>query len=151
MTIAKTDAGHRVLQDRRSGLSPRQRTALILIDGHRTLEEVLAATSAGGITRADIAQLQQQGLVAELAPGAQPAASVSVKPAAATATTRDRYLRAYRLATEMTAELGRKDSSLALAVEAAGSLEELQALAPQIRAVVPASRFARLQAALRDA
>jgi hypothetical protein len=149
MTMAKTAEGHRILQDRSGGLAPRQRAALILIDGHRTLEEVLAATAAGGVTRADIAQLVESGLVAELAPGARPAASAAVRPAGASVTTRDRYLRAYGIATEITAGFGRRDSSLRLAVEAASSLEELQALAPQIRAALPPSKFAPLEAALQ--
>jgi hypothetical protein len=46
MTMAKTDEGLRSLKDRRSGLSPRQRAALILIDGQRSVEEVLSV--AGG-------------------------------------------------------------------------------------------------------
>jgi hypothetical protein len=150
MTMAKTDAGLKMLQDRRSGLAPRQRAALILIDGHRTLEEVLAATAAGGLTRADIAQLVDQGLVAELAPGAVPGISPALKPAAATATARDRYRRAYSIATEITAALARKDSSLALAVEAASTMAELRSLAERVRAVVPPSQFARLEAALRE-
>jgi hypothetical protein len=148
--MGKTDAGLKMLRDRRNGLSPRQRAALILIDGHRTLEAVLAATAAGGITRADIAQLVDQGLVAELAPGELSGSAPSLKPAAASATARDRYLRAYSIATEITAGLARKDSSLALAVEAAATLGELQALAGRVRAVVPPSQFARLKAVLRD-
>ena len=54
MNLAKTDAGMLVLKDRQGGLTHRQRAALILRDGQRTIEEVLAATSPGGVTRADI-------------------------------------------------------------------------------------------------
>jgi hypothetical protein len=144
MNLAKTDAGMLVLKDRHAGLTPRQRAALILFDGRRTLEEVLAATAAGGVTRADIDRLVAMGLVAErgtfvasvpapLAPGAPP------EP-----TDRERYLQAYPLATELTAQLGPAGERLHLAVEAAGNLAELQALAPDIRAATGSSRYARL-------
>jgi hypothetical protein len=138
MTLAKTDAGLRILKDRQGGLTPRQRAALILFDGQRSLEEVLAATSPGGVTRADIEMLLDRGLVAEQGLESQPFAD-SIPPE------RDRYLQAYRAATELVAELGPKWSSLSLAVDAAGSIDELQALAPRILAAVGPSKFARLE------
>jgi hypothetical protein len=144
MTLAKTDAGLRMLKDRQSGLPPRQRAALILCDGQRSLEEVLAATSPGGITRADIERLVALGLVADLSPEAQP-----FSDSGPGGLDRDRYLQAYGIATQLTAELGSKWGSLNLAVEAAGNLEELEALAASIRAAVGPLKFARLDAALR--
>lgn len=144
MTIAKTAAGHQVLKDRSASLSARQRRALILIDGQRTLEDVLAATAPGGVTRADIETLLALGLVSD-----EPGDSYPVPLAtAAPAPDRERYMQAYALATQLTAALGRKGSQLNLAVEAAGSLEELQALAPRIREAVGAERFASLQGLL---
>ena len=136
MTLAKTDAGLRMLKERQSGLSPRQRAALILLDGQRSLEDVLAATS-GGVTRDDIQRLVDLGLVAEQGPEAQPFADSM--PAE-----RDRYLQAYRLATELVAELGPRWSSLHLAVEAAGSLDELAQLAPRMQVALGPVQFARL-------
>ncbi|RYF14561.1 MAG: hypothetical protein EOO30_17725 [Comamonadaceae bacterium] len=144
MTISKTAAGHQVLKDRSAGLSPRQRAALILIDGQRTLEEVLAATSPGGVTRADIETLLALGLVAD-EPGDSYPMPLAPRAAAVATPERERYMHAYALATQLTAALGRKGSELNLAVEAAGSLEELQALAPRIRQAVGPERFASLQ------
>lgn len=147
MTITKTAAGHQVLKDRSAGLSPRQRAALILIDGQRTLEEVLAATAPGGVTRADIETLLALGLVADEPGDSYP---VPLAPGARAATPqRDRYMQAYALATQLTAALGRKGSELNLAVEAAGSLEELRALAPRIRQAVGAERYVPLQQLLQ--
>ena len=136
MTLTKTDAGLRMLKDRQGGLSPRQRAALILLDGQRTLQDVLAATS-GGVTREDIERLLELGLVAEQGPEPPPFAD-SIPPE------RERYLQAYRLATELVAELGPRWSSLHLAVGAAGSLDELQALAPRMAAALGPVQFARL-------
>lgn len=147
MTISKTAAGLRVLKDRSAGLSRRQRAALIMIDGQRTVEEVLAATSAGGITRSDIELLLAMGLVAD-EPGDSypvPFSGESLPPTAQ----RDRYMRAYALATQLTAALGRKGTHLNLAVEAAASLQELQALAPRIRDAVGEERFALLRRLLQ--
>lgn len=145
MTISKTAAGHQVLKDRSAGLSPRQRAALILIDGLRTLEDVLAATSPGGVTRADIETLLAMGLVADEPGDSYPVPLAGDAPSAG----RERYVRAYGLATQLTAALGRKGSHLNLAVEAAGSLEELQALVPRIREAVGEERFAPLDQVLR--
>lgn len=147
MTISKTAAGLQVLKDRSAGLSPRQRAALIMIDGQRTLEEVLAATSAGGVTRSDIELLLAMGLVAD-----EPGDSYPVPlsgDAQAPAPQRDRYMQAYALATQLTAALGRKGSHLNLAVEAAASLQELRALAPRIREAVGEERFAPLDRLLQ--
>jgi hypothetical protein len=150
MTMAKTDAGLRVLKDRHGGLSPRQRAALILFDGQRSLQEVLAATAAGGVTLADIQRLVDMGLLAErVLPDSDfqsPFPSGfhdSIPPE------RARYVQAYHLAVELTAELGPRWSSLNLAVEAAGSIDELVALAPRIEAAVGPAKFARLEPLLR--
>lgn len=162
MTLAKTAAGHQVLKDRSTGLSPRQRTALILLDGKRSLDEVLAATAQGGVTLADIHRLVEMGLVAEdgadsLLPAidSSPAPLYSepmplTAPAATTASQAEyeRYLRAYKVAIQLTAELGPRAAGLHLAVEAAGNLEELVALAPRVRAAVLPLKFARFEAAL---
>lgn len=143
MTWAKTDAGLRCLKDRQSGLSPRQRAALILFDGQRSLEDVLAATAGSGVTRADIEHLVDLGLVADLPP-VQPFSDSG--PGGAD---RDRYLQAYAAATALTAELGGKWGNLNLAVEAANNLEDLQALAARIRAAVGPLKFAKLEALLK--
>jgi hypothetical protein len=142
MTLAKTDAGLRMLKDRASGLSPRQRAALILFDGQRSLEQVLAATS-GGVSREDIEHLLELGLVADQPP-AQP-----FSDSGPGGLERDRYLQAYAIATALTAELGGKWGNLDLAVEAANNLEELEALAPRIRSAVGPVQFAKLEALLR--
>ena len=155
MTMSKTTAGHQVLKERSAGLSPRQRAALILFDGKRTVQDVLAVTSPTGVTPADIDRLVQMGLVAEqgaaarppeFGPDSQPASlSVSVAPVPSA---NDRYLRAYEVGIELTAELGPRASHLLLAVEAAENLEELLELSPRLRAALLPLKFARFEAAL---
>ena len=149
MKMAKTDEGHRSLKDRRSGLSPRQRAALILIDGQRSVEDVLEVASAAGITRADIERLVDLGLVAEPLRPLRPATAPEPAFTDSTSACWDQYVRAYGIATELAAQLGRRDIPLTLAIEAAGTIAELDALAPQLRQAVGPVRFARLEAALR--
>ena len=153
MTMSKTTAGHQVLKERSADLSPRQRAALILFDGKRTVQDVLAVTS--GVTPADIDRLVQMGLVAEqgaavappeLGPDSEPATlSISVVPAPGA---NERYLWAYKTAIQLIAELGPRASHLMLAVEAAENLDELVALAPRLRAALLPLKFARFEAAL---
>jgi hypothetical protein len=62
MIPVKTPAGQQVLKDRSVPLTLRQRAALIVIDGRRTLTELLQGS---GVTAEDLQHLFQLGLVAE--------------------------------------------------------------------------------------
>jgi hypothetical protein len=146
MRIAKTDAGQQVMKDRSVPLTPRQRSAFILIDGKKTLEQVLQATAAAGVTRADIDKLLELALIAEVGSGqatADPAQPDRARDAAAATepTPQERYARAYPIAIQLTSALGLRGFRLNLAVEAAGSYEQLLEVAPRIREAVGAERY----------
>jgi hypothetical protein len=79
MILVKTEAGQRVLKDRSVPLTPRQRSAFILCDGKRTMEEVLQA--AMGVTREDIERLIELDLLGPVGGGKLPVA----RPVAAAA------------------------------------------------------------------
>ena len=81
MILVKTEAGQRVLKDRSVPLTPRQRSAFILCDGKRTMEEVLQA--AMGVTREDIERLIELDLLGPLGGGKLPAARPATAAAAA--------------------------------------------------------------------
>ena len=147
MIPAKTASGQQVLKDRSVTLTPRQRAAFILIDGKRSVDDVLIATSAAGVTRADIELLFQLGVVA--AGGTQPVTPSANDETPRHATPQERYKAAYPVATRLTAGMGLRGVRLNLAVEAAGSFEDLRALAPRILDAVGAEKFAELDAALR--
>ncbi|AVO51160.1 hypothetical protein C6568_14590 [Melaminivora suipulveris] len=164
MIFAKTQAGQQALKERHgagAGLAPRQRTALILFDGKRTLQEVLAATSAMGVTGDDVQTMVEQGLLAPGA-GAGPnaaAASAGIHvPDASTAapvegsgrTPVERYQSAYPIAIELTAGMGLRGFRLNLAVEGTTGYEELARLAPRIQQAVGDAKYARLASALFD-
>lgn len=160
MVYAKTSMGQQVIKDRSVPLSPRQRSALIMIDGKRKLDEVLAATAAMGVTREDIEQMASLGLIEATAapapaPGAHAGAGAGAGAAAGTApapksnrTDQERYAEAYPIAVKLTGGLGLRGFRLNLAVEAAGNYTELVALAPKIRDAVGPGPYAPLAAAL---
>ncbi len=178
MSIAKTERGLKVMKDRSVPLTPRQRSVFILVDGRRTLEDLLAASAALGATREDIEKLFELGLVARAAapasaapgpaPVPSPAAAPVVAPAAPVApatagqtdqiaqpagdgdarTPAQRYQEAYLVASQLTASLGLRGFRLNLAVEAARSYEDLLALAPRIRDAVGPEKYAALGRAL---
>ncbi|MBT2335094.1 hypothetical protein J7E49_14400 [Variovorax paradoxus] len=169
MILVKTEAGQQVLKDRSVPLSPRQRTAFILFDGKRSVDEVLAA--GAGIAREEIDQMVELGLLGPAAgskavvappkapesPPPPPVASkapVAAKPAEAAPLSgrskQQRYKDAYPIATQLTGALGLMGFRLNLQVEGTASYEDLVALAPKIRAAVGAEKAAALDRALND-
>jgi len=145
MILVKTQAGQQALKDRHGALAPRQRPAFILFDGKRSLEQVLAATQAMGITMDDVQAMIDLGLLERQAgaPQAHPA-----QPQVSSRSPVERYQAAYLIATELTASLGLRGFRLNLAVEAATGYEQLVALAPKIREAVGDAKYERLNQAL---
>jgi len=152
MLVAKTDLGLRVIQDKSIPLTPRQRAALILVDGKRSLAELQAAMTAAGIAQSELDRLFELDLVHDAKPEATAAQRAAEEAAQRHKKrgARERYAEAYPIATKLTASLGLRGFRLNLAVEAAGSYEDLLALAPKIREAVGDERFARLDDALND-
>ena len=168
MIYRKTELGHSALRDRSLVLSPRQRSAFIMFDGKRSLDDVLKATSGLGVTSDDINHLVSLGLlVSGTATNASPAVSAPAsvapsEPVAAqsksvlsqtpdgkpTLSAQEHYSKAYPIATRLTANLGLRGFRLNLAVEAAGDLDKLKELAPKIREAVGPEKFLELENAL---
>lgn len=156
MIVMKTEAGHRVMKDRSVALTPRQRSAFILVDGKRTLDQVLAATAAMGVTAEDVQQLLTLGLVTDASP--QTTAAAAEATAAADAAVKlhkerspqERYSEAYPIATRLTAALGLRGFRLNLAVEAATDYATLLEVAPRIKEAVGPAKYAELDDALND-
>jgi hypothetical protein len=168
----KTELGQRAFKERLPALSTRLRAAFILIDGKRTAQDVVRATAGLGISEADIAQLEALGFIApapdtgtEPAPlaaqGATPRATESTHAAPAPAQTpavkaahaaqtlpQELYMRAYPIATQLTASLGLRGFRLNLAVESAGGYQQLVELVPRIRDAVGAIKCRPLEDAL---
>jgi len=165
MQLAKTPMGHQVMKDRSVTLTPRQRAAFILVDGKRTVDQLLAVAGQTGVCRADLDKLLELGLVADTRPAPASAAqgvtgdaetngagmAEGTQPARDPAPTRspqEKYAQAYPIATRLTAGLGLRGVMLNIAVEGAGSHAALLAVAPRILAAVGPEKFAPLDKAL---
>jgi hypothetical protein len=155
MHLVKTEIGQKVFKDRSVQLSPRQRSAFIIFDGKRTVDEVLAATSGLGLSRTDVDQMVELGLLAPLVQAVEPVAivaDVAAKPLGGMVElgeAQSRYALAYPLATQLTAGMGLRGFRLNLAVEAVGSYSQLVALFPKIREAVGVEKSMELERALR--
>jgi hypothetical protein len=152
MIIAKTAEGQRVLKDRSVPLTPRQRSVFILVDGKKSVTELLAATAAGGVTQGDVDKLMELGLVAELSKAGMMALEARTKLEAkrSSRSLEQRYEEAYPIATMLTSTLGLKGYRLNVAVQSAANYMDLLALAPKIREAVGDERFAMLDRLLND-
>lgn len=174
MIYKKTEIGQTALQNRALALTPRQRSAFILFDGKRAVEEVLKMMSGLGVTADDVGHLLSLGLLAptadisSVAPAVFPvdtalSTQTQIAPAAAqqtsaalsqqadgkpTLSAQAHYSKAYPVATRLTAGLGLRGFRLNLAVEAAGDLDQLKQLAPKIREAVGPEKYLELENAL---
>ena len=174
MIFTKTELGQSALQNRSLALTPRQRSAFIMFDGKRTVDDVMKVTAGLGVTPDDLTRLVALGLLEPHAstPAPEPVLVASAAAAAAaaavhaaipvqqsavlasngygqpTATAQARYSKAYPIATRLTAGLGLRGFRLNLAVEAAGDLDKLKDLAPKIREAVGSEKFLELENAL---
>jgi len=148
MIYTKTELGQSALQDRSIPMTPRQRSAFIMFDGKRSMEEVVKATQGLGVTAEDISHLLSLGLLAPAA--VQPVAAESTHNAdgSPTLSAQEHYSRAYPIATRLTAGLGLRGFRLNLAVEAATDIDKLKELAPKIKEAVGPEKFKELENAL---
>ncbi len=154
MIYTKTELGQTAFQSRSVALTPRQRSAFIMFDGKRSTEEVLNATAGLNVTAEDVTHMVALGLlVATATPAAVPQQVLAPAPIADAPSTQSeqaQYLKAYPIATRLTANLGLRGFRFNLAVEAAGNLAQLKELAPKIKDAVGPEKFKELQSALYD-
>lgn len=143
--LIKTEAGQQAFKARSAQLAGKLRSAFLLFDGLRTVDEVLQATQGLGLGVADIDTLVQAGLLAE-APDSSPAAAPAASPSARSA--QERYRDAYPVAVALTGKLGLSGFRLNLSVEAATSFDQLAAVAPKIRDAVGHQAYVPLEQAL---
>lgn len=148
--LQKTPTGVRVIKDRSVNLTHCQRLALIVLDGRRTVAEILALTEDCGTTIKDFEHLVDLGVVegqtgvAEK-PEIQPGIGAQV---VGVDDLRHRYEVAYPLAVSLASSLGLGGVGLILAVERASCYTELVEVAQKLSAVVGSSRFRPLKEAL---
>lgn len=140
MIWAKTDAGRTEMQARALVKERAQRNLLLVIDGVKTEEMLLAGLA--GITPDDFAALNSLGLIAPVAApsgssrsSSAPAGRAAAAPAAPAAPLDYGQFTA-ALTQLISKELGLRGFVLTLAVEKAGTSEELQAVAQRTLAQI---------------
>lgn len=155
MRLTKTEVGKKAISDRSITLSPRQRSALIIFNGERSLDDVLTMLVGLGFTRADVDHMVSLGLLEEVNQPVALEANAPMKAAEALGgfvelnEAQSRYKLAYPLATQLTASMGFRGFRLNLAVEAAGSYSQLVQLFPKIKEAAGAEKSLALENALR--
>jgi hypothetical protein len=155
MRLTKTEAGKKAISDRSIILSPKQRSALIIFNGERSLEDVLKMVAGLGFTMADVDHMVSLGLLTDVNPASILKAEAPIKIAEQLGgfvelnEAQSRYKIAYPLATQLTASMGFRGFRLNLAVEAAGSYSQLVQLFPKIKEAAGAEKSLALENALR--
>ena len=132
MIWAKTDAGRIEIQTRALVKERARRNLLLLIDGVKSEEMLLAGLA--GISAEDFQALQTLALIVPLAgapprAAAAPPAAAAATPEAAPAAPLDYGQFTAALTQLISSHLGLRGFVLTLAVEKAGTTEELQAVA----------------------
>jgi hypothetical protein len=64
MHYIKTEAGQKAFKERSPLFLPRQRTAFIMFDGHKSVEHIMKATVGLGLTEADVQTMVDNGFLA---------------------------------------------------------------------------------------
>ncbi len=155
MRLSKTEVGKKAISDRSITLSPRQRSALIIFNGERSLDDVLTMLVGIGFTKADADHMVSLGLLVEVNESSAPKAVTPNKNTEELGgyvellEAQSRYRLAYPLATQLTASMGFRGFRLNLAVEAAGSYSQLVQLFPKIKEAAGAEKSLALENALR--
>ena len=155
MRYTKTDAGKQAISDRSTFLSSRQRSALIIVNGERSIEILLKMVEGLGITLADLEHMESLGLIAKIqeesltVTSIAPAKNSAIDSNVLIGEAQLRYSRAYPIATQLTAKMGLRGFRLNLAVEAAGSYSQLIELFPKIKEAVGAEKAMALEKTLR--
>ena len=141
MKLIKTETGQQAFKVRSPLFSARQRTAFIMFDGQKSVDQVLGAAASLGLSAEDVEHMVAHGFLAPapgeailvLAQAAEKLAEQTATDAFKARSAQERYSEAKPLATQLTAALGLRGFRLNLAVESAAGFDELLALLPKIR------------------
>ncbi len=131
----KTDAGRDEIETRARKLSPALRSTLLVVDGRRTIAQLLGL--AGGLHAPPdaLAQLSEWGLIAPLAQ--------TMSAGAASSDIADRYRMLSGLMSEAVRQhLGLRGYFMQLKIERCADTDELSALLPELTAAIAKAKGA---------
>lgn len=135
-TYRKTSSGSEAIAARHSGLSPRHRSLLILVDGRRNTRELATLASGFGDVEELLQPLLNQGLIEPIAER-KGAAAAATPSAAAAPQAPVPFLQARSVAVRrLTDLLGPSAETLCIKLEAARSAEEFRAALKRVDAIL---------------
>ena len=149
MRYIKTETGQQAFKERSPLFTARQRSTFILFDGHKTLEQVLAATVGLGVTQADVDAMVGLGFLTLFSSETAVTVPAELTAASSGRSEQDRYKDAKPLATQLTAGMGLRGFMLNLAVESAAGYADLIKLFPKIQEAVGVKAAQQLERALK--
>ena len=132
----KSSKGAEAIATRQHGLTPRQRSLLILIDGKRGFDDLEKLSGAAATAGETLLQLLEGGFIEELAGAQAPAGAQAAPSAAAVAPTvslRDAQRHAARRLTDL---MGPNAEELCLRIEAARNVAEFNAAVTRAESVL---------------
>jgi hypothetical protein len=134
--FAKTELGVRELKERQLKLPLPLRTLLIMIDGQRTVADILAKTRALGLDERAIEKLAFDGLIAPKFAVRSDAANDAVEPQR-TKDEVERYLKAQQMMSDaINSHLGLRGYGLMMRLQKAGNLRQLHELLHDLAAAL---------------
>lgn len=134
--FAKTELGVREIKERRLNLPLPLRSLLIMIDGQRTVADVLAKTRVLGLDERAIEKLAVDGLIAPRFATRADAANNAIEPRRTEAEV-ERYLKAQQMMSDaINGHLGLRGYSLMMRLQKAGDLRDLYELLRDIAAAL---------------
>ncbi|MEN9844021.1 MAG: hypothetical protein RLZZ612_1850 [Pseudomonadota bacterium] len=151
----KSQTGQEAFQKRSPEISAKQRSAFLLFDGKRKVQDVLAAGL--GITQADVDDLVTKGFLVSLDAAGTVDAAAPAAPAPAglgegvlsAQDKQDLYRAAYPVAVRLSSQLGLRGFKLNLAVEAASGFDDLFKLLPELEKALGAEKVKILRTLLK--
>jgi len=129
---AKTDEGARELKERQRNLPVALRSILIMIDGNRTVAEVLERARALRVDASAFAALEREGLIAKRFSAPSAAESETV-PVARSEDEVQRFLTAQqKISDSINAHLGFRGYLMMMRLQRASNLRDLHDLLPDL-------------------
>lgn len=136
---AKTDAGRDEIQTRARKLPPALRSTLLVVDGRRTIAQLLGLASGLHAPPDALAQLAELGLIAPLAQ----MASAGAPPLSPQSDSAERFLLLSGLMSEAVRQhLGLRGYFMQLKIERCADTDELSALLPELTAAIAKAKGA---------
>lgn len=138
---AKTEAGRDEIQTRARKLPPALRSTLLVVDGRRTIAQLLGLASGLHAPPDALAQLAELGLIAPLTQ----TAAAGVSPPLPQSDSAERFLLLSGLMSEAVRQhLGLRGYFMQLKIERCADTDELSALLPELTAAIAKAKGASL-------